>query len=309
MTDQKLAEPPTEGAGHGYGIHPPGHRLPDATRVGRVRLQVADLGRSIAFYESVLGFSITTGAAGEASVGPRASSATLIELAERPGASPAPPRGRLGLFHFAILLPDRASLGRVIPHLASAGIHLGASDHLVSEALYLTDPDGLGIEIYVDRPRANWQARDRELVMSTLPLDIDDVVAAAAGGGWSGAPAGTTIGHVHLHVGDLARAEAFYHQALGLDKVVWSYPHALFLSAGGYHHHLGVNTWAGPRAGPPAPNEAQLLEWELLLPTDADVAAAKTSLEAEGHAVEASGDGVSVRDPWGTALTLRAVRS
>lgn len=185
-------------------------------------------------------------------------------------------------------------------------MHFGASDHLVSEALYLSDPDGLGIEVYADRPRSDWQSRDGELAMTTIPLDLEGVVAAANGERWSGMPAGTRIGHVHLHVGDLTRGEAFYHTALGFDKVVWSYPHALFLSAGGYHHHLGINTWAGPRATAPAPDEAQLLEWELLLPTDADVDAATASLEQAGHMVEEREDGANVRDPWGTQLALRA---
>ena len=289
-----------------YGIHPPNHRLPDATRVGRVRLQVADLGRSIAFYENVLGLSITSSGASEAIATPRGSPETLIELVERPGATPVAPRGRLGLFHFAILLPDRAALGRLIPHLTSAGVHFGSSDHLVSEALYLSDPDGLGIELYADRPRAEWQSRDGELAMSTLPLDLPSVAAVAHGERWAGMPAGTRIGHVHLHVGDLEQGQAFYHSALGFDKVVWSYPHALFLSAGGYHHHLGINTWAGPRAAPPTPGEAQLLDWELLLPTDADVDAATASLTEAGHSVESLRDGATARDPWGTRLALRS---
>ena len=291
-----------------YGIRPPAYRLPDATAVGRVRVQVADLGRSIAFYESVLGFSVTSVGPAEASITPRGSAETLIELVERPGASSVPPRGRLGLFHLAILLPDRAALGRLIPHLVSSGVHPGASDHLVSEALYLSDPDGLGIEVYADRPRARWQSSDRQLVMSTMPLNFDDVVAAAGGERWAGMPAGTRMGHVHLHVGDIDQAAAFYHEALGLDKTAWSYPNALFLSAGGYHHHLGVNTWAGPQARPPEEGEAQLLEWELVLPTDADVAAARGSLEAAGHDVDAHSGGALVRDPWATALGLRAAR-
>jgi catechol 2,3-dioxygenase len=306
MMNDTTIERVNNSAGPEFGIHPPGDRLPNATQIGRVRLQVADLGRSITFYERVLGLSVTSVGPGEALATPRASAETLIELVERPGASPAPPRGRLGLFHFAILLPDRAALGRLIPHLSAAGVHVAGSDHLVSEALYLSDPDGLGIEVYADRSRAGWQAHDGELVMSTLPLDFDDVVSAAGGERFDGMPAGTRLGHVHLHVGDIDRAAAFYHEALGFDKVVWSHPHALFLSAGGYHHHLGVNTWAGPRATPPADGEAQLLEWELLLPTDATVAGVRTSLETAGHQVEAHSDGLLARDPWGTRLRIRA---
>ena len=138
------------------------------------------------------------------------------------------------------------------------------ADHAVSEALYLTDPDGLGIEVYADRPRASWTYRGDELVMTTEPLDIGGLITAGEGSDWGGAPDGTTMGHVHLHVGDLARAEAFYHRALGFDKTVWSYPGALFFSAGGYHHHLGTNIWSpGPSA---RADEAKLLEWELVVP-------------------------------------------
>src|SRR5690606_667625 len=147
---------------------------------------------------------------------------------------------------------------------------------------------------------------DHELVMSTLPLNLDDVVAAAGGERWTGMPPATRIGHVHLHVGDLDQAAAFYHEALGFDKVVWSYPNALFLSAGGYHHHLGVNTWAGSGARAPEESEAQLLEWELLLPTNADVAAVRASLAAAGHQVDDDENGGAlVKDPWGTPMGVR----
>ena len=150
----------------------------------------------------------------------------------------------------------------------------------MSEAIYLTDPDGLGIEVYADRPRDAWQVRGRELAMSTDPLDIESLVSAGGGTEWIGAPPATTIGHVHLHVGDIGRAEAFYHAALGLDKVVWGYPGALFLSAGGYHHHLGTNTWSpGPSA---TEDQAHLIEWELVVPRGADAAEAAGSLDRAG---------------------------
>ena len=198
---------------------------------------------------------------------------------------PVPRGGLLGLYHFAILLPDRAALGRFVTHLGSLGVHAGSADHAVSEAIYLSDPDGLGIEVYADRPRAAWRSDStRQLFMTTAPLDVRGVMAAAGGAAWTGMPPGTTIGHVHLHVGDLGAAEAFYHRALGFDKVVWNYPGALFLSAGGYHHHLGTNTWS---AGPPADERhARLLSWDLVVPRRADAEAAARSLAAAGHAVE-----------------------
>lgn len=290
----------------GYGVAPDGHRLPPGTRPGRVRLQVGDLERSLAYYRRVLGMRVLSHAAGRAALGPvTGDEATLVELVERPGAAPAPRGGRLGLFHFALLLPDRAALGRFAAHLAGLGVAAGASDHAVSEAFYLHDPDGLGIEVYADRPRSAWRHANRQLLLVTEPLDVPSVVAAGAGEPWTGMPAGTRMGHVHLHVGDLALAEAFYHQGLGLDKVVWDYPGALFLSAGGYHHHLGLNTWARS-ASPAADGEARLLEWELLVPGAPDADRARRHLEAAGHAVERSGDGAVVRDPWGTALRLTA---
>jgi len=298
-----------------YGIHPTGYRLPAALAVGAVRLQVGDLERSLAWYGEVLGLRVLSrddaGRARVARLAAHGDERVLVELRERPGARPVPRRGRLGLYHFAILLPDRAALGRFVAHLGRIGERVGASDHLVSEALYLHDPDGLGIEVYADRPREAWrthpEAEGPQLVMATEPLDVDAVVRAAGGAAWDGMPAGTVMGHVHLHVGDIAEARAFYPEALGLDVVVWSYPGALFLSAGGYHHHLGLNTWAGPGALPAAEDEAKLLEWTLHLPSTDDVRAAARSLEAAGHAARDAANGaVTVADPWGTVLRLEA---
>jgi catechol 2,3-dioxygenase len=284
-----------------HGVRPRGYRLPDGLRLGRVKLQVSDLARSLDWYQRVLGFRVLASSPGAATLATHGDDAALVELREQPGATPVPRRGRLGLYHFALLLPDRASLGRFVAHLAEIGERAGASDHLVSEALYLQDPDNLGIEVYADRPRSAWSYDGPQLVMATEPLDLAELVRAAGGERWAGMPAGTVMGHVHLHVGDLERASDFYHQSLGLDRVVWSYPGALFLSAGGYHHHLGLNTWAAG-AAPAGPDDARLLEWEMALPAAADVADALASLAQAGYALE---DGV-VRDPWGTALRIRA---
>lgn len=259
--------------GSEYGIAPPRHRLPAATRLGRVSLQVADLERSVTYYRRVLGLRVLDRATSHATLAAEGDDRPLVELHERPGAAPVPRRGRLGLFHFAILLPDRAALGRFVAHLAKLGEPAGASDHRVSEAIYLHDPDGLGVEVYADRPRSTWRHVGRQLVMTTEPLDIEDLLLAGRGEPWTGMPAGTVIGHVHLRVGDLAAAEAFYHEALGFDKVVWTYPGALFLSAGGYHHHLGLNVWASSPE-PQGPDDARLLEWEVLVPTVEDARAA-----------------------------------
>jgi len=140
--------------------------------------------------------------------------------------------------------------------------------------------------------------------MATDSLDLPDLLRAAGSERWSGMPAGSRMGHVHLFVGDLERAAAFYHAGLGLDKVVWSYPGALFLSAGGYHHHVGTNTWAAG-AAPAGPGDARLLEWELVLPSTADAAGALASLEAGGADIQRSAGGGLARDPWGTAVRIR----
>lgn len=288
------------------GIAPAGFRLPSSTRLGVVRLQVSDLVRSIAYYDRVLGLRELERRGQVAVLGPVDGDRPLIELHELPGAQPVPRRGRLGLYHYAILVPDRAALGRFVSHLASLGVYAGMSDHLVSEAVYLSDPDGLGIEVYADRPRDTWRYEGRQIAMTTMPLDADELVRAAGGEPWTGMPNGTAIGHVHLHVGDLAQAEAFYHEALGLDKVVWGYPGALFLSAGGYHHHLGTNTWAAG-AAPAGEGDARLLEWEMILPEAETVSIVANNLELAGYTVGRSSSGtVVVHDPWGTALRVLA---
>ena len=176
----------------------------------------------------------------------------------------------------------------------------------MSEAFYLTDPDGLGIEVYADRPRETWRRVGRELMLATDPVDVADLVASAGDAPWSGLPPGTSIGHVHLHVGDIAVGEAFFSEALGFDRMTWRYPGALFLGAGGYHHHVGTNVWAGPGARSPDEQDAMLLEWTIELPTSDDVAAAARSLAESGHRVDAiAPGGARTRDPWGTHIRLR----
>jgi catechol 2,3-dioxygenase len=277
--------------------------LSDATRLGLVRLQIADLPRSLDYYQGVLGFQLLDCTAESAMLG-TPEGTPLVQLGARAGARPAPAQGRLGLYHFAILLPIRAALGSFIVHLAEQGERFGASDHLVSEALYLRDPDGLGIEVYVDRPRSGWRREAGQIAMDTTPLDLESVVRDAAGERWTGMPDGTQVGHVHLHVGDLAIASDFYHAALGLERTVWSYPGALFLAAGGYHHHLGLNTWAGAGAANPRDGDARLLEWTIVLPSAGQVQETAARLERTPHLVERDADGARATDPWGTRVRL-----
>jgi catechol 2,3-dioxygenase len=284
-----------------FGVHPP-HRLPDETRVGGVTLQVSDLQRSVEYYSNVLGMTVLDHEENLARLGVAGSGEPLAVLREKPGIARASRAGRFGLFHFAVLLPGRPSLGRFAAHLFSSGVRPGMADHAVSEALYLTDPDGLGIEVYADRPRGSWARQGNELVMVTDPLDIADVIAAGQGEAWTYMPEGTLMGHIHLHVGEITAAEAFYHTALGFDKTVWSYPGALFMSAGGYHHHLATNVWSpGPSA---REDEARLLEWELIIPNVEEAVPVARRIRDAGYVVDQAGLTWLAADPWGTSVRI-----
>lgn len=298
MTTRQMSETAEE-----RGIRPRDYRLPESTRLGRVRLQVADIERSLLFYAKVLGMCVVRGTADSVGLGPLGKDREIIHLRQLKSARPVPRRGLLGLYHFAILLPDRASLGRFVAHLAEIGVHAGMSDHFVSEAVYLTDPDGLGIEVYADRPRDAWRYDERQLHMTTDHLDVEDLVKSARGERWTGMPPGTVLGHVHLYVDDIDKAAAFYHDALGFDKVVWSYPGALFLSAGGYHHHLGTNTWA-KGAARATDADARLLEWEIIVPTRKDAEDAARHVKEAGYEVKQEDGEWVLTDPWGTSLRL-----
>lgn len=292
---------------YSYTTPPSGYRLPEEIALGQVRLQVADLPRSIAFYERVIGLRVIDQSASRALLTSQDDSRVLVELNEKQGVSPVPKRGRLGLYHFAILLPNRKALGSFLRHLSDIGEYAGMSDHLVSEALYLTDPDGLGIEVYADKPRESWIASGSVLNIGNFHLDSNDLVLAAAGEKWRGAPAGTMIGHVHLYVDDLAKAETFYHDAVGFDKVNLEFPGALFMSAGGYHHNLGTNTWAA-QAPPASDNDARLIEWTISVPTTADIEAIEQSVRHKGFSIERVGPDSSSVDPWGTRVRFSVAK-
>jgi catechol 2,3-dioxygenase len=276
-----------------------------ATTVGLVSLTVADLDRSLWYYTKAIGLAVLNQATGEARLG--VPERPLVHLVEQPGARPWTEYST-GLYHFAILLPTSADLGRWIRNWYDLGMpEFGQGDHLVSQALYLRDPDGHGIEIYRDRPRSEWQWENGRVRMASLPVDVAGLLAEAERSGisWSGAPAGTTMGHVHLQVGDIPTAEAFYHGVIGFD-VVAAMPSALFVSAGGYHHHLGMNTWHSRGSGPAAPDVAQLRHYTIVLPNDEARAAVLARLDAAGVASERVDDVTVVRDPWANVIHLRA---
>jgi catechol 2,3-dioxygenase len=226
--------------------------------IGAVRLRVADLERQRAYYEKAIGLKTLEHDGEVVRLG---ADTPLLELVGDPDAPPAPPRST-GLFHVAVLVPSRADLARAVRRVVDSGERFtGASDHFVSEALYLRDPEGNGIELYRDRPREQWEHEPSgEIRMGTVALDIDAVMAELPGGDDSGMPDGTVVGHVHLQVSELEPIEAFYAGELGLDVTVRSYPGAVFLSRGGYHHHVGANTWASSGGSPPPPG-SRGLEW------------------------------------------------
>ncbi len=280
--------------------------IPPDTAIGKVRLRVADIDALAAFYERVVGLRAMEREGDVVRLAPDGGE-PLIELVSAP-AAPAPPSFSTGLFHLAILVPDRGELARSLQRVAAAGWRLtGASDHLVSEALYLQDPEGNGIEIYRDRPRDQWSREGGELRMATLPLDLDGVLGELDPGeqAANGMPAGTTIGHVHLQVSGIPAAEAFYNGAVGLDVVVRSYPGALFLAAGGYHHHLGLNTWQSEGAPPPPEGALGLDRYELAFPDEESRDRAAERLADNGDPLRLE-DGVLAADPSGNRVLLTA---
>jgi len=279
--------------------------LPADARLGAIRLRVADIDLERRFYEAAIGLRALAVDDGITVLGADRGT-PLVELVADPDAAPRPPRST-GLFHLALLTPARADLAQALRRVVGAGSRLsGASDHLVSEALYLSDPEGNGIELYCDRPREQWPTAHGELQMGTLPLDVDGLLAEPeAAPGDPGMLAGTRLGHVHLHVADLDDAEAFWADAMGFDVVVRGYPGALFLSAGGYHHHVGLNTWAGVGIPPPPPGTRGLVHFELVLPDEAAVDAAAVRLGRAGAPVERRAEGALAVDPSGNSVLVR----
>jgi catechol 2,3-dioxygenase len=280
-------------------IHP-------ATSVGLLSLTVADLTRSLSFYTEHLGFEILRQDTSGATLG--ATGTPLLLLTEEGSAEPWPHDryGYTGLYHFAILLPTRADLGRWLRHWLELGNPLpGQGDHLVSEALYLSDPDGNGIEIYRDRPREGWQFVNGQIRMAADPVDIRGLLADAERSGtpWTGLPAGTTLGHMHLQVGDIGTAEEFYSRILGFD-VVASLPSALFVSAGGYHHHIGMNTWHSKNAPPAPAGTAGLRFFTIVLPSEEARSEVLARLDAAGIAYRPAGETIVLQDPFDNTILL-----
>jgi catechol 2,3-dioxygenase len=230
----------------------------------------------------------------------------LLILNEQPGAKPVA-RGRTGLYHFAILTPSRIELARTLRHLIDTGTPIGgASDHAVSEALYLTDPDGHGIEIYRDRARPEWEFPGGTLKMTIDPFDMAGVLGELQGNepAWTGLHPDTTIGHIHLHVAQIPASEHFYCEVLGFDLMVRYGHQASFIAAGGYHHHMGLNTWAGVGAPPPPTGAARLHWFEVRLPDAAALDAVIDRVQAANLPLEQIKNGWQVRDPSQNQIRL-----
>jgi len=269
--------------------------------IDSVHLTTPDLARSMAFYQERIGLRVQWQEDGVAALG--VGGPDLLVLHESAAAPRV--RGTTGLYHVAILVPSRPDLARTLRHLAQTRtVMQGFADHFVSEAIYLADPDGNGIEVYRDRPRAEWPLENGALRMGSDPLDIEGLLAEAGAAPWNGLPAATRIGHVHLHVARIPETERFFVEGLGLDVMQRFGGSASFLSAGGYHHHVGANTWAGVGAPPPPPGAIGLRHVVIGVSNRDAVAAVARSLETAGVAHERGENEVTVDDPSGNTFKV-----
>jgi catechol 2,3-dioxygenase len=270
---------------------------------------VADLERAVTFYRDVLGLQVTRETNQKLSLAPTATRDELIVLEERPGIAPRPRRPRTaGLYHVALLVPSRRDLGRTLLALGESGYPLrGMSDHAVSESIYLDDPDGNGLEIYADRPRELWPRRDGVVQLTVDPMDVAGVLAAGQVDAepWSGLPTETVVGHVHFTVSSMEPAAAHYIDVIGFDRMM-QIPSLTAVSAGGYHHHLNLNTWAGEGAPGDSDQVAGLIAWELRVPGD-DPRRELIQRLGSSSVLAAPSEPVSARDPDGNLMEIPAV--
>ncbi|WP_068504478.1 VOC family protein [Paenibacillus kribbensis] len=278
--------------------------LPDNTKIGQVSLKVSNLERSIQFYTEVVGFQLLRQTADTAELTVDGEH-PLLTLKYIENAVILPRQSAAGLYHFAILLPNRVALGLSLRNLLAHKIEIGQGDHDVSEALYIHDPDNNGIEIYADRPRDQWKKDTNGFyIMGTDPVDAEDLVAISENIPWQGLPQGTVIGHVHFHVSNLLKAQQFYCDVLGFDITSRYGSSAMFISAGGYHHHMGLNIWAGEGA-PPAPENAAGLDYfELIVADQKELGGIVARLVAAGYAVQERDGAKYVADPFRINIKL-----
>lgn len=272
--------------------------------VSNVHLKVANLEQSLAFYKNVIGFQVLSKTANTVELTADGKS-SLLTIEEIENAAPKSPR-TTGLYHYALLLPTRKDLGKVIQHFIDTRYPVqGASDHLVSEALYLADPDGNGIEIYSDRPKEVWQWQGEEVLMDTRPMDVEGVLEEANGEKWTGLPADTVMGHIHLHVADTKETVHFYCEGLGFEVVCRYGGQAVFISTGKYHHHIGLNTWAGVGAPPATENSVGLRTFTLVLPNEESREKTVEQLKSIGATVEEVDGVITTEDPSKNRIVLQ----
>jgi catechol 2,3-dioxygenase len=275
------------------------------TNIGLVTLRVSQLERSLRFYQGILAFQPLEQTPGRVVLGAQ-DKQPLLELIEVPGAGPQPRRAT-GLYHVAILLPTRPDLGRLLLRLAQANVEVGQGDHLASESLYVSDPDENGLEFYRDRPRDTWRRVNGMLVMGTNPVDLQGLAedGAQRAEAWDVLPAGTRVGHIHLQVGNVQEARRFYSTILGFD-VIAQMPSALFVSAGGYHHHVGMNTWHSLGAAPTPSTMAGLQTYVIAIPTLEGLSEVKARLVAHNVSfIEEQPYLIRVNDPWSNSIMLK----
>ncbi|WP_420631265.1 VOC family protein [Candidatus Leptofilum sp.] len=278
------------------------------TQIGLVSLKVADLGRSLPFYTHNIGLKLLQQEGNTAVLG--TTERPLLELIEQPGATP--PGGTTGLYHFALLVPSRLELARVFKNLVETRTRFqGFSDHSVSEAIYLGDLDGNGIEIYRDRQREAWPMQNGRLQMGTLPLDLESLAGELNGRPepWTGIHPNTVMGHIHLHVRDLDEAEDFYCNSLGFERVMRYGASAGFVSAGGYHHHIGLNTWAGRGVPASSPEAVGLRHYQILLPDQPALDAVTERMAKSGIAHKTEAKSFIVGDPSQNEIVLKVATS
>ncbi len=271
--------------------------------IGMVVLRVANLEHALAFYEQVLGFQTLEGTETRAILGGQDKKA-ILELDELKDAPPQP-SWSTGLYHVAIVLPTRQDLGRALLKLMQANWEIGQGDHLVSEALYISDPDGNGLEIYRDRPRETWTWMQGTVKMATDPVDIAGLIELGQHESWNVLPAGTHVGHIHLQIGAIPAASHFYHTILGFD-ITTSMSSALFVSAGGYHHHIGLNTWQSRGAGAAPEDTAGLKTFVIALPSRVALHEVQARLDAHNYSFQQiDEDTILVDDPWHNHIQLK----
>lgn len=271
--------------------------LHPSTELGQVSLRIRNLATSVRFYTEVVGLKMLRqqGRVAELTADGKT---TLLVLEEVEGLKVQPERTAAGLYHFAILVPDRESLGLVIRNLVAHNVPVGQGDHLVSEALYISDPDNNGIEIYVDRPRDTWRRDAKgEIIMATDPVDVEGLLAVSEGKEWNGLPSGTVIGHVHFHVSNLDKAKRFYCDVLGFELTAHYGSAALFISAGGYHHHLGLNVWAGSGVPNTPRNAVGINYFTVVLPNAEELEAVSGRIRDAGLTLEQRDGDYYVKDP------------